>query len=253
MTKDMNSAQRLHAYLSLFGGARRERPEEGLLSVWDGVLDSRGNEELPALDVAKLVGLVIDVRETAQVFDQIGKDVPLRTVMENVEEWLKPMYFTGVNDLEHLDEEEDITVSAESLSALELLGEIFQETALGADELDKNKVENLVSQFEELTKNVREAIDLPEELRLRVLTALYAILQSLNDYRIGGARAVEVAVDGLTATLFRLGNQRETTWWKKAMVGALRAYAILGVAVTVHDGAQMVTDGAEAIRQITAS
>ena len=252
-TKDMNSAERLHAYLALFGDSRRKRPQKDLLGIWDDLLGSHDRGELPELDVAKLVALVADVQTTAKVLELQGKPLPLRHVEENIGEWLKPFFFTGVEDLERLDEDEDISVSHESLSALELIGEIFRTSALRPDGLDDDQVAELVTQFGDLTRTVQEASDLPDELRLRLLTVLYAILQALNDYAIGGPRAVEIAVDGLTATLFRLGDHRDQDWWRTAMAGAKDAYAALGVAVTLRDGGQLVYDGAEMIRQITGS
>lgn len=252
MEKDLNPAQRLHAFLLIFGETRRRHPDDSLLDVWDGVLDSRGNDELPALDVAKLVALVIDVRDTAQFLDRMERPHSLRVVEEHAEEWLRPMYFTAVTDFEHLDESEGISVSDESLAALESLGEIFQDNTVVADKLSDDQVADLLAQFEELAKNVRKATDLPDELRRRVLSVLYAILQALNDIRIRGPQGVVVALDSLAATLTRLGGHRETKWWGNALSVVVHAYAALGVVVTTHDGAQILTDGADVIRQITA-
>ena len=71
-TKDMNSAERLHAYLALFGDSRRKRPQKDLLGIWDDLLGSHDRGELPELDVAKLVALVADVQTTAKVLELQG-------------------------------------------------------------------------------------------------------------------------------------------------------------------------------------
>lgn len=212
-----NPAGRLHDLLSKLG----EQPRNGsIIAGWAAVL------EVEQADVVLHLGRVADlVRQTEEAVDVSEAAALQPSVRRFRAAWTRAIFpedqaFTG-----HLK-----TVLPPE-EAMEMLGVVSAHLHLIASEgtvPEDDRLDELKTQVRDLIDGVREADDIPDDVKRLVITRLRGVEEAVEHLKVGGPRAVQNAIEAVMGSIVFARNR---SVWKSSAVQKI--WATLAVAWTI--------------------
>lgn len=191
-----------------------------LVSAWSKVLG------VPVNDVVLQIGDVADlVRQIQHAADEVGERFVRAPVDRYRAEWARPIY---PHDRAPQDTLSPVVPSDAAMEALESVSAhlhnlLPQGVVPGDDELDRLK-----EQLRTLIASVREADDLPVEVKQPIIARLLDVERAIEHVHMGGPDAVRLATEAVYGTLLRTATPQTATGRSVQSILALLAVLFAG-------------------------
>jgi len=220
-----NPAGRLHRLLIRLA---EQNGETSLLAAWAEVLG------VPAEDVILHIGRVSDLLRDLQIaVDRADDEALLAPVRRYRAAWSQPIVPT-----EQLLRR--VMPDSAAVEALALLSAQLHVIAPDGVVPTADRRDELRSQVSELIDAVRDAGDLPEELKHAIVARLLDVEQAIVHIDIGGPAAVHRAMEAVVGSVaFRDGRVAKSSTFKRVGTTLLVIWTAFTAAPTIQDSIEV--------------
>lgn len=249
MVATNNPAGRLHHLLTRYLETKNANPGISNEAIWRIALTL---ETSPILAMAKISGLLSDIEESAELYaKETGDNAAFESTRLHLHEWAAPLVRSPIPHSQGISPDRDM-VSATAMSALATISSTFSLWMPDGTEVDKNTRDHWRSLVLDVIESVRLDTQLPQQLRLLILSRLYSVLQAVDDYLITGIDGLRTACDRLTVALLldTADDSHEPTGWRAKIRGLVTsAFQTIGLIQKTADAVESSVKAIEALTQ----
>jgi hypothetical protein len=187
-----NPAGRLHALLIQI---EKQDPNASILSAWSKVLG------VAKQDVVLHIGEVADlVRQIQEAVNEIGEDFLTAPVARYRADWAKPIFAPEHPFNAALQK---VRPGGGSLESLHSVAAHLHTLAPEGKVPDADERDDLQEKVRDLVDAIREADDLPDDVKHAVVERLLDVDRAITHIKVGGPEAVSRALEAVMGTMAR--------------------------------------------------
>lgn len=219
-----NPAGRLHQLLRELS---EQNPDAPLIGAWSHVLG------VPPDDVILHIGGVADlVRQIQEAVDGVGAEYLRAPVSRYRKTWASPIF-----PRDHMPKQplKPVLPSSESLEALELVSAQLHMVLPEGVVPDGEELDRLREQLQELAASVRQADDLPDDVKQAIIARLLDVEKAIQHVHVGGPDAVRLATDAVMGTVLHSAMREPSTAASRTMRTVLGVVAAMSAVFSQGD------------------